>query len=208
MNMRHAFSLIETLVVVAIISVLAVMAGTAVAAMTERSQNVQCLSNLRQVGAAIQLYTGDANGRLPSSSHHRAEDGSSLSWTNTLAAYLGTNFIGRCPSVPAHPARVTYGWNDLLTDTSGAGISVAICRRPGTTLAVAELATNQSSEHLHFRGALRNGRLTANQFRAFVNVEAHGQSANYLFVDGHVESLAWSEVQRRVTPVQSPFLNP
>lgn len=208
MQRNHAFSLVEILVAVAILAVLAVMAGTAVSGMTDRSQTTQCLSNLRQIGAAVQLYAADANGRLPSSSHHRADDGSSLSWTNTLAAYLGTNFIGRCPAVPDHPAKVTYGWNDLLTESTGAGIATAICRQPGATIAVAELATNQTSEHFHFRGAMRNGRLTANQFRSFVNVEAHGNAANYLFVDGHVENIAWTEVRRRLVPVNSTFLNP
>ncbi len=200
--------MIELLVVVAIVAVLAVLASTAIASMVERTESVECLSNLRQVGAAVGLYIGEENGRLPSSSHHRADDGSSLSWTNTLANYLGTNFIGRCPGQSKHPARVTYGWNDLLTDSSGVGIPVALCRQPASTMLVGELATNQTSEHFHFRGLLRNGRLTFNQFRSQVNVAVHGQSANYLFVDGHVESLPSSEIQRRITVVNSPLINP
>jgi prepilin-type processing-associated H-X9-DG protein len=86
---------------------------------------------------------------------------------------------------------------------------MAASRTPSSTMAVAELATNQSSEHFHFAGG-RGGaaRVTANQFRAAVNVEAHGKSANYLFVDGHAENLAWTEVQRRLAQTNSTFLVP
>ncbi|GAB4179421.1 MAG: hypothetical protein Fur0032_20110 [Terrimicrobiaceae bacterium] len=204
----HGFTLIEILCALLIIGVLALLAGTSIGSMTARADSLTCLSNLRQVGVAARTFVGENNGRLPSSSHHRASDGSSLSWTNTLAEYLGSDFIGRCPSQDAHPAKVTYGWNDLVTDTSGAGISVSLCRAPSSTILVAELAANQIAEHFHFRGAIRNGRLTFNQFRGMVAVELHGESANYLFVDGHVESLSPGEIQRRLTPVNSTLIHP
>jgi prepilin-type processing-associated H-X9-DG protein len=157
---------------------------------------------MRQVGAAMQMFVGDNDGRLPGTSH-------GVSWTNSLGAYLGTNFIGKCPAVPEHRARVTYGWNDSLADSRGKGIKVAMCQTPGATIASAELATNQSSEHFHFAGG-RGGaaRVTPNQFEAAVNVEVHNGSANYLFVDGHTESLAWTEVQRRLRQPGTTFLVP
>jgi prepilin-type N-terminal cleavage/methylation domain-containing protein/prepilin-type processing-associated H-X9-DG protein len=202
------FSLIEILCVTAITATLAAVAVGSIGPMIDQSKSVECLSNMRQVGAAVHLYLGENHGRLPSSSHDRAPDGSSLSWTNTLAAYLGADFIGRCPDQKNHPARITYGWNDLLTDMSGAGISAVACRQPGSTIALAELAPDQISEHMHFRGSLRNGRLTANQFRGYVNTTCHGRGANYLFVDGRVENLPWTDVQRRVTSQNSIFINP
>ena len=76
-------------------------------------------------------------------------------------------------------------------------------------MVVGELATNQTGEHFHFAG-IRGGpsRISANQFRGFVNVECHGTGANYLFADGHVENLAWSEVQARLAEPDSAFLVP
>jgi len=67
----------------------------------------------------------------------------------------------------------------------------------------------QSSEHFHFAGG-RHGasRVTPNQFKAAVNVEVHGGSANYLFVDGHVENLPWNEVQGRLGQPGANFLVP
>ena len=82
-------------------------------------------------------------------------------------------------------------------------------RTPSATMASAELATNQSSEHFHFAGGRGGGgRVTPNQFKAAVNVEVHNGSANYLFVDGHAENLAWTEVQRRLRQPGTTFLVP
>jgi prepilin-type N-terminal cleavage/methylation domain-containing protein/prepilin-type processing-associated H-X9-DG protein len=201
-NTAPAFTLIELLVVIAIIAVLASLAYAGAGAMIGKGHTTKCLANMRQIGAAMQMFVGDNDGRLPGTSH-------GVSWTNSLGAYLGTNFIGKCPAVPEHRARVTYGWNDSLADSKGQGIKAAVCRTPSLTMASAELATNQSSEHFHFAGG-RGGaaRVTTNQFKASVNVEVHNRSANYLFVDGHAENLAWTEVQRRVRQTGTTFLVP
>ena len=152
---HHGFTLVEILVTTAIMALLTMIALAAVGGSLDRAQSTRCLQSMRQVGAAMQMHAGDNNGLLPSSSHLRAADGSSLSWTSTLSVYLGTNFLGRCPAVRDHRSRITYGWNDLLTETNGAGIPLARCRTPRSTMVLGELATSQSSEHFHFRGASR-----------------------------------------------------
>jgi len=201
-NTAPAFTLIELLVVIAIVAVLASLAYAGAGSMIGKGHATKCLSNMRQIGAAMQMFVGDNDGRLPGTSH-------GVSWTNSLSAYLGTNFIGKCPAVPEHRARVTYGWNDSLADSKGQGIKAAVCRAPSLTMASAELATNQSSEHFHFAGGRGGaGRVTPNQFKAAVNVEVHNGSANYLFVDGHAENLAWTEVQRRLRQPGTAFLVP
>jgi len=206
MRNATAFTLIELLAVMSITSVLLVMGVTAGRSVVERSHCTKCLSNLRQVGIAVQLYTADNSARLPDTGHSRAADGSSLSWTNTLSAYLSTNFIGRCPSRPKARTALTYGWNDLLTTPTGEGISLLACRSPASTIAVAETAESYTSEHFHFRGV--RGRMTFNQFRSFVSVNQHGSGANYLFVDGHAETLSASEVQTRLNTPNTTFLQP
>jgi prepilin-type N-terminal cleavage/methylation domain-containing protein/prepilin-type processing-associated H-X9-DG protein len=198
---KNGFTLIELLVVISIIGILVALGFSGASSAIRKSQMTECLSNMRQIGTAIQLFVGENDGRLLGTSH-------GVSWTNSLTNYLGTNFIGRCPSHPKHRARVTYGWNDCLA-TNGQGMSVFSCRTPSSTLVVAELATNQSTEHFHFVG-VRGGptRITANQFKAEVNAEAHRKSANYLFVDGHVENLLWTDVQSRLSQLNSTFLVP
>lgn len=197
-----AFSLVELLVATAIVAVLATLGFAAVDSVIGKGQATKCLSNMRQIGAALQMYVGDNDGRLPGTSH-------GVSWTNSLGAYLGTNFIRKCPAVPEHRVRLTYGWNDSLVDAKGNGLKLVSCRTPGATMASAELALDEPSEHFHFAG-VRGGasRVTPNQFKAVVNVEGHGGTANYLFVDGHVENLPWSEAQSRLRQPGTTFLVP
>ena len=197
----RGFTLIELLVVVAILGVLSTLVIHGARAAIRKAVLLDCLSDMRQMGVAVQLFVSDHDGVLPGTSH-------GISWTESLGDYLGDDFIGRCPAVPKHRARVTYGWNDCLA-TNGAGMSVNRCQTPSSTMAMAEIATNQSSEHFHFSG-VRGGasRLTPNQFRAAVNVEAHDAGANYLFIDGHVETLSWSDVQHRLTQTSSTFIVP
>jgi prepilin-type N-terminal cleavage/methylation domain-containing protein/prepilin-type processing-associated H-X9-DG protein len=204
---RRAFTLIELLTVIAVIGILAAILFPVAARVRATGQTTRCLSNLRQFGAACHLHTGEHQGRLPSSSHQRAPDGSSLSWTHTLTTYLGPDFIGRCPSVPDHPARVSYALNDLLTGADGSGVPLTAVRQPAATLLIGELAPGATSEHFHFAGAAR-GRVTNALFQSFVNVECHGAGANYLFVDGHVATVPWAEIQRRLLPANPVFLNP
>lgn len=193
---------------IAILGILATILMAVAGNVIEKGRSVQCLSNLRQFGVAMHMYADENGGFLPSSSHHREADGTSLSWTETLKIYLGDDFIGRCPSVPDHPAKITYAINDLLTNPeNGAGIPMTDCADPALTLLVGETARNQSAEHFHFRGAPR-GRVSPAMFRSSVHVECHGSGANYLFVDAHVERLAWTEVQQRLHESDQYFLHP
>ena len=200
-----AFTLVELLTVVTIVAVLTSLGLAATRGVTEKTRATRCLNDLRQVGIALQLYVGDNGGRFPNTSHQ----GVAASWTNTLADFLKTNFLGRCCAVPKHRSKLTYAWNDSLADAQGYGVMASSVRAPSRTMAVTELATNLTGEHFHFAGK-RGGasRITPNQFRAEVNVTCHGSSANYVFADGHVENLRWTEVQSRLTQPDSSFLVP
>jgi prepilin-type N-terminal cleavage/methylation domain-containing protein/prepilin-type processing-associated H-X9-DG protein len=201
----HAFTLIELLAVIAIVGVLSTLGLAATRGVTEKTRATRCLNDLRQVGIALQLYVGDNGGRFPNTSHQ----GVAASWTNTLADFLKTNFLGRCCAVPKHRSKLTYAWNDSLADAQGYGVMASSVRAPSRTMAATELATNLTGEHFHFAGK-RGGasQITPNQFRAEVNVTCHNSSANYLFADGHVENLRWTEVQSRLTQPDSSFLVP
>jgi prepilin-type N-terminal cleavage/methylation domain-containing protein len=62
---RHGFTLIELLVVVAIIGLLAGIILPVLAQARQKSIRTTCLSNLKQIGLAISLYTDDNEQTLP-----------------------------------------------------------------------------------------------------------------------------------------------
>jgi len=64
---HSAFTLIEVLVAVAIIAIIMALAIPAFNSVLERAKNTKDLSNLRQIGAATQMYMNDNNGVFPGS---------------------------------------------------------------------------------------------------------------------------------------------
>ena len=89
---RDGFTLIELLTVIAIIGILAAILIPTVGAVRESARRASCSSNLRQIGAALQLYAGDNKGYLPAASAPgpvAGDPGSGASrWNRDLEAYL------------------------------------------------------------------------------------------------------------------------
>lgn len=61
----HGFTLVELLVVLAIIAILAALLLPALAGAQAKARGITCLNNVRQIGLASQLYTDEFNDRLP-----------------------------------------------------------------------------------------------------------------------------------------------
>ena len=62
---KHAFTLVELTVVIAIIGLLATLAMPAFQTMFAKADSIACTNNLRQIGMAVQGYAQDHEGSMP-----------------------------------------------------------------------------------------------------------------------------------------------
>src|SRR3990172_4693921 len=67
---RSGFTLIELLVVIAIIAILAAMLFPVFARARESARKVQCLSNVKNIAIAYQMYLADYD-RMPPGEHNQ-----------------------------------------------------------------------------------------------------------------------------------------
>ena len=107
---RGGFTLIELMVVVAIISILAAMLLPALSAAKAKARRIECLSGLRQLNLALTMYADDFEDMYPP----RAER--EFSWVYKLRTYYLVHKVLRCPldhlSAPYDYSYLINGFND------------------------------------------------------------------------------------------------
>ncbi|MEO7454383.1 MAG: prepilin-type N-terminal cleavage/methylation domain-containing protein, partial [Fimbriimonadales bacterium] len=69
---RGGFTLIELLVVIAIIAILAAILFPVFARAKDAATRTKCFSQMRQLAAAVTLYTEDANSTFPMATNYGA----------------------------------------------------------------------------------------------------------------------------------------
>jgi prepilin-type N-terminal cleavage/methylation domain-containing protein/prepilin-type processing-associated H-X9-DG protein len=163
------FTLMELLVVIALIATLAGLLLPVLGRAKESGRAAVCLSNLHQIGVALQLYVQDNRNRLP------IMRDKSLTTTNELPSpdvvltnYLGNFHVLLCPSDRQNLFQSTgssYSWNSLLN--------------------------GQDAEHLVALGI----QFDPHQIPLFFDKDrfhkARGakKEVNYLYADGHIKNL-------------------
>lgn len=213
-RIRAAFTLIELLVVIAIIAILAAILFPVFAQARAKARSTACLSNLKQIGLGIMMYTQDYDEMYPPTDY----DGTAgrVVWQNLVEPYIkagvsGTSTSQRrgifvCPDIdsaipdsnPAltvevgkHPLR-SYGTNRFLMNPLRAGGMTGAraigIPEVGSPAAVVMLAPSLGTIPDVTGRDDRYDVAGAKHDAAYMNVRSrHQGGANYVFADGHAK---------------------
>jgi len=207
-----AFTLVELLVVVAVIALLIALAFPALRSTIETSRRATCAGNLKTLAAAVLSYAGENNGRLPYT-HGNTVDipggPASAPWFWAAGDYIGSKYTRAqeldwskqktfrglpsslyCPSAKretnnATPYDVSYGINAILAGNSGGGRAqtrVSSVPRPSRMLLLAD-SMSYSEKGSH-----------AWSLRPATVSQRHGTEANVAWLDGHVSRESLEEL--------------
>lgn len=203
---RDAFTLVELMVVVAIIALLAGILVPSLARARKEARATVCQNNVRGLELAVLMYADANRDRLvtaglahgPGGAGHQEQD----AWINTLRAEYGNELLARCPSdrsphwtepLPdGRLRRVSYGLNGYTVHRVG-GVGpydrLSVFKRPKWTIYLVELAETgeyAGADNIHPETWYVNPQPIAEQQ---VAIARHLGRANYSFIDGHTERL-------------------
>lgn len=197
---RRAFTLLEVLAAVTVVSLLAVLLGAYAGRGLERTRTMQCLSRMKLLGSGVLMYCQEHDGEFPRS-FHSAYPYSQPGWGKAILPYIGQeealsksewnkvfNKNYRCPSDP-NTREWSYGLNvyfELHPDSDDYPGSPSTWRRlvslpaPTRTVLLGELKTSSAD---HFMAHFWNAGAPE------VDAARHEDRSVYVFADGHAESL-------------------
>lgn len=221
------FTLVEMLVVIAIIALLASLVVPSVGNALMSARRTQCMSNMRQIGQAVLTYAAEHQGRLPPTRHTASAE---ESWIFLLRPFLGeVDAIRISPADPNGAERLRRGGtsylaNDMVFDIpmdafgnplpGGVGSLLNIERPANTLFAVVvsdRRGTGATNDHTHARQWTNWNRfladVAADRFRrGGEHPQRLSGGSNYLFADGGVVHLPATRLHEWITGGQNPGL--
>ena len=207
---NRGFTLVEILVVIAIIAVLAAFLFTALSRMQEAGNAAKCVSNLRQLGSQFASYLPENNYKIP---YYSVGGGGDYTWINYVDA--STDPVPPSAKVSVCPSCLPKSYDGHYTtygiDTASA--TPGFCRPPVPTITTplfgfvlrrdSRVVDHPSRRILLADSISVESGWTKNQQIAYINISSApgsdagyvhfrhpGGRANFLFYDGSVRSMS------------------
>jgi len=185
---RTGFTLIELLVVIAIIAILAAILFPVFARAREKARQTSCLSNVKQLGMGMYMYTSDYDECTPIA--YSGVNWWNGTWKERIYPYVKNYQLYNCPSKKtADPPTGTgiYGINAYIGEAV-AYVSLAQITMPAETFALGE---NGDGDWV----IEPNGNYwpTPPWTDTGWVKEIHNNGSNFAFLDGHGKWLTMSD---------------
>lgn len=179
--MRRAFTLVELLVVIALILLLAALLYPVFRSVRDRANTVSCSSRLRQIGFAMQMYSQDNDESMPLGAYPSNPDLQpgiwDVSWHDELAPYARSWEPFFCPAAPnGINYRWSHGVNRYISGYQWA-LKASQIPIPADVPYTAEKASGSWAFFAPFEEGLA--------YWEPLNPR-HGGKVNLMFMDGHV----------------------
>jgi prepilin-type N-terminal cleavage/methylation domain-containing protein/prepilin-type processing-associated H-X9-DG protein len=193
MEGRHGrgFTLIEMLVVIAIISILASILFPTFSKAQEKARQADCASNIRQLGMAVKMYEQDFDGQFPVAFVDTGQGRGDWydCWRLFVHPYVHNTAVHKCRSHSSLPGTFpTYGSYGMNIHVSG--ISSGGMYDTASTILLAETGGAPAAVDPNtFDPAVHDPLMEV--------VARHNEGANFQFVDGHVK---WYRIAGTVSP--------
>ena len=190
---KHGFTLIEILVVLAIIGLLATILIPTVTSGLAKARRTQCLNNLHALGSVVQAYSSDHKGRLPGVGGGAAFDSYSAMVKGLYEGeYLETFDVLVCP---LDTGRSVCPAANVESFSSGANSSYLYFAGYNTLRVTDRLSTLP----------VFCDRARAGGTSALTDADNHGASwRNVVYLDGHTAGLRTADDANAVVKVELP----